>query len=263
MSSRVRWPAERIVEVLALAEKGFTARQISTEAGVELHAVRNWLQGRIPVRAARLLSGHEACTACGADAHAFRRLHSEIYAYLLGVYLGDGFLAHHRGGVYTLRVALDTAYPGIIAEVVMAIEWMRGRRPHVSRDRTGKNCVVVQSYWKQWPCYFPQHGPGRKHTRPIVLEPWQQAHVDAAPEMFLRGLIHTDGWRGLNRVTVKGKDYAYPRYQFSNRSDDIRKLFTDTCDQLGIEWRNWGTWHISVAKRDSVARMDEFVGLKS
>lgn len=80
--------------------------------------------------------------------------------------------------------------------------------------------------------------------------------------MFLRALIQTDGWRGLNKVVSKGVAYAYPRYQFSNRSDDIRKLFTDTCDQLGIEWRQWTRWHVSVAERASVARMDEFIGPK-
>jgi hypothetical protein len=61
---------------------------------------------------------------------------------------------------------------------------------------------------------------------------------------------------------VKGKDYEYPRYQFSNRSRDIKKLFTDVCDQLGIEWRPWGKHHISVARRESVALMDEFIGPK-
>ncbi len=87
--------------------------------------------------------------------------------------------------------------------------------------------------------------------------------MDTVPHAFLRGLIHTDGWRGTNRVHVKGKDYAYPRYQFSNRSDDIRKLFTDTCDQLGIEWRQWTRYHVSVARRESVALLDTFVGPKS
>ena len=39
------------------------------------------------------------------------------------------------------------------------------------------------------------------------------------------GLIHSDGWaRGVNKVHVKGRDYEYPRYQFSNRSDDIRRF---------------------------------------
>ena len=91
---------------------------------------------------------------------------------------------------------------------------------------------------------------------------WQWRIVEEHPEPFLRGLIHTDGWRGLNKVTVKGRDYAYPRYQFSNRSDDIRRLFTDVCDLIGVEWRPWGRWHISVAKRKSVAILDSFIGPK-
>jgi hypothetical protein len=112
------------------------------------------------------------------------------------------------------------------------------------------------------PCLFPQHGPGRKHHRPIFLAPWQQEIVNAEPEKFLRGLIHSDGWRGMNRVHVKGRDYEYPRYQFSNRSEDIKRLFTDTCDRLGIEWRRWGRYHISVARRVSVALLDEFIAPK-
>jgi hypothetical protein len=62
---------------------------------------------------------------------------------------------------------------------------------------------------------------------------------------------------------VKGRWYAYPRYQFSSRSDDIRRLFTDACDRIDVSWRPWGRWHISVARRASVARLDEFVGPKS
>ena len=37
-------------------------------------------------------------------------------------------------------------------------------------QRTGM--TEVKSYSKHWPCLFPQHGPGRKHGRPIVLEEW-------------------------------------------------------------------------------------------
>jgi hypothetical protein len=59
-----------------------------------------------------------------------------------------------------------------------------------------------------------------------------------------------------------GKRYSYPRYQFSNHSDDIRRIFTDACDELGIEWRVMNATNISVARRESVARLDEFVGPK-
>jgi hypothetical protein len=244
--------------VLRLIGEGFTHRQVQAETGIPLPTIRGWARGR------RVLIGFdiEACPRCGAAAHDYAALPQVAYAYLLGVYLGDGHLVHQRGRSYSLRIALDLAYPGIIAEVGDSIEVIRGRQPWVGRDAV-KNFVRVVSYWRQWPCLFPQHGPGRKHHRAIRLAEWQRDIVGREPGSFLRGLIHTDGWRGLNRVHVKGRDYAYPRYQFSNRSDDIRRLFTDTCDLLEIEWRRWGRWHISVAKRDSVACLDQSVGLKS
>ena len=80
--------------------------------------------------------------------------------------------------------------------------------------------------------------------------------------LLLRGLIHSDGCRCLNIFHHPKKTYSYPRYTFTNRSDDIRRIFCDTCDLLGIEWRVMNAWNISVARRDSVARMDELVGPK-
>jgi hypothetical protein len=261
MRRREHRSGEEIAGVIRMHAEGLTAVEIARRSGISVFSIRNWLGGRVPRSAVRALDGTGSCSACGAATHDFTALSSEVYTYLLGMYLGDGFVTR-QGTSYSLRITLDSAYPGIVEEAVAAVEAIRGRLPLVQRGPGGKRCVIVVSYWKQWPCFFPQHGPGRKHNRPIVLEPWQQAHVDAAPERFLRALIHTDGWRGFNKVHVKGKDYEYPRYQFSNRSDDIRKLFTDTCDKLGIEWRPWGRWHVSVARRDAVARMDEFIGEK-
>jgi hypothetical protein len=87
--------------------------------------------------------------------------------------------------------------------------------------------------------------------------------VDDQPEAFLRGLIHSDGCRSINRIAGRaGKIYSYPRYNFTNASDDIRALFCRTCDQLAIEWRQMNARNISVARRESVARLDEFVGPK-
>ncbi len=161
-----------------------------------------------------------------------------------------------------MRISSDAQYGGIIEECCDSIEAVRGKRPAI-RLHKYKRLANLISYWKAWPCLLPQHGRGRKHSRTIALAPWQVELVESTPGFFLRGLIHSDGWRGLNRVTVKGRDYAYPRYQFSNRSDDIRALFTYACDLVGVEWRPWGRWHISVARRASVARLDEFVGPKA
>lgn len=109
---------------------------------------------------------------------------------------------------------------------------------------------------------MPQHAAGKKHDRPIVLEPWQQDIVDRHPREFLRGLVHSDGSRFMNRVRVNGKEYAYPRYNFTNHSADIRRLFTDTLDQLGIAWRQMNRYNVSVARREAVAALDAFIGPK-
>lgn len=79
---------------------------------------------------------------------------------------------------------------------------------------------------------------------------------------LLRGLIHSDGTRGLNTIKHPQKTYAYPRYQFCNHSADIRAIFCEYCDKLGIEWRQMNRFNISVARSESVARLDQFIGPK-
>jgi hypothetical protein len=80
--------------------------------------------------------------------------------------------------------------------------------------------------------------------------------------LFLRGLIHSDGCRSTNTIHKGRETYRYPRYQFTNASADIRALFCNACDRLGIAWRRMNARNISVARREAVARMDEFIGPK-
>jgi hypothetical protein len=118
-----------------------------------------------------------------------------------------------------------------------------------------------------WPLAFPQHGPGKKHLRPIVLEDWQAKITHREPEALLRGLIHSDGSRCINRFKTKlpsGRvaEYAYPRYFFTNLSADIRGIFCEHCELLGIRWTQSNPRNISVSHRESVAILDRFVGPK-
>ena len=182
------------------------------------------------------------------------------YRYLLGMYLGDGYIATHRRAVYRLDITCCDKYPGIIEECEQA---MAAVMPSSKVGwRLGEGCIYVNSYSKHWPCLFPQHGLGRKHERRIELTPWQRAIVEAHPQELLRALIHSDGCRVMNNIVSKGRRYAYPRYFFSNRSGDILGIFGETCDALGVEWRFNLPWSISIAKRASVALLDEFVGPK-
>jgi hypothetical protein len=166
--------------------------------------------------------------------------------------------------VWVLRIACDVHWPGLqdrCAEAMTAL---------FPDKRVGRvaapGCHHITMYSKHWPCLFPQHGPGMKHTRPIVLEGWQRDLVVLDPRPFLRGLFHSDGCRVVNwtvrRVGGEPKRYEYPRYFFSNRSADIRGLCTWALDLLGIPWRPAGRWNNSVARRAGVAALDEFVGPK-
>jgi hypothetical protein len=127
--------------------------------------------------------------------------------------------------------------------------------------------VITTVSWKHWPCLFPQHGPGRKHERKLVLEGWQREIVEAHPADFLRGLFHSDGCRVKNWATrvVGGekKRYDYPRWQFTNVSADILGFCTDALDLLAVPWRQ-SRWNcISVSTRAGVAQLDELIGPKS
>jgi hypothetical protein len=100
------------------------------------------------------------------------------------------------------------------------------------------------------------------HTRRLA-----RGNRRAVPKPFLRGLIHSDGSRTVNRFSVAlragRREYAYPRYFFTNLSADIRDLFCAACEQLDICWSQSSYKNISVAERRSVKFLDSFIGPKS
>ena len=249
----VRPESDRL-EVDALVVEGLSDCAISRRTGIPRTTVRGWRLNDVRSRA--------SCGRCHAAAHRFEDVPGPAYAYLLGQYLGDGYLAAHRRGVFCLRIYLDLLHLNVAETCRTAImDVLPGT--HVTFGApSSSRMVIVRAYSKQWPCFFPQHGPGRKHDRSVELVTWQRTVVDRHPEQLVRGLIHSDGWRGTNNVVVAGKRYAYPRYQFSQVSDDIRRLFTDCLDQLGVRWRQMKPTEISIARRADVAALDRFVERK-
>ena len=151
----------------------------------------------------------------------------------------------------------------MVESISNAIEAVRGVAPGRVRMAASERVVSIQSYWMHWPCLLPQHGAGRKHERPIVLAPWQQAIVDEHPWPLIRGLIHSDGCRAVNAVVTRGKPYAYPRYFLANESRDILGIAGAALDRVGVEWRFNRPNSISIARRASVAAMDRHVGPKA
>ena len=187
-----------------------------------------------------------------------------MYAYLLGLYLGDGNIWRTGRASWRLCLTLDARYPKVIAEARVAVS---SQTPTPVRVNAKSGAVLILASSPMWPGAFPQHGPGQKYRRKIKLQPWQEGITRDYPKALLRGLIHSDGCRTINRFETRlpsGRlaQYAYPRYFFTNHSEDIRGIFCRHCDLLGIRWTRSNPRNISVSQRRSVARLDEFIGPK-
>ncbi|MDI3402931.1 helix-turn-helix domain-containing protein [Streptomyces cavernicola] len=249
---------------LSLLRGGAKNADVSRELNIPLGTISYWKHVDRAKRGECPGAHNPLCPRCDG-----RPLDAAAYSYLLGQYLGDGHISHYSGHrVPSLMITAADAWPGIANETEAAMRKVFPDNGVHRLQRTG--CQNIKVYSKHLTCLFPQHGPGKKHERKIALEPWQQEIVDAHPWEFVRGLIHSDGCRITNWTTriVAGvrKRYEYPRYFFTNVSDDIRKLFTDTLDRLGVEWahcaRNGNPYNTSVARKASVALMDAHIGPK-
>lgn len=251
-------PLEIRQSAISLLRDGRSNREVAELLDIPRGTIGYWIhqdrarRGELPARFARNCF---RCRGLPVARHA--------YAYLLGLYLGDGHIVKHARS-HSLSIYCADSWPGLIEDAAFAIDTvLPGSNAHFVQR---KGCTEVKRYSQHWPCMFPQHGPGKKHTRPIQLADWQQEIVDTLPWDFIRGLIHSDGCRATNwtvhTVAGKPKRYEYPRYFLSNESADIKRLFTDALDRVGVEWRVANRKNISIARRDSVALMDRHVGPK-
>ena len=200
-----------------------------------------------------------SCPLC-SEAH----VDQSAYSYLLGLYLGDGCLSRQSPRSWKLRIVQDAKYPGLVALCAEAMGRVIGAEKVRYVDRG--SFIEIHSSWRHWLCLFPQHGPGAKHTRQIAFNDWQVVQLTGKEKNLVSGLIHSDGSHHLNRVVRSTKSgdkvYQYPRYQFMNRSNDIRQIFTEALDTLGVSWTVGGHMTISVARRNDVAFLDSFVANK-
>src|SRR6266567_4197640 len=224
-------PVADIERVAELISAGVSQAETARRTGIPRPTVQTWMRVGLDEAIRNRRERTVACGCHGRDCEAVSGAPHGPYAYLLGLYLGDGSISSHPRGVSKLRIFLDIKYPNIIGECERSMA-------AVLPNRVGRvkliGCLELTSYSKHWPCLFPQHGLGPKHLRRIVLDPWQERMaLDEHPDLLLRGLIHSDGCRVLNWVNGT----PYPRYHFTNHSDDIRGIFSQACGRLGIACR--------------------------
>jgi hypothetical protein len=230
---------------------------IARMTGIPRSTISAWRHGRGTAYHLRLRAAHPS----------WRPSRPGEYCYLLGLYLGDGCIRTSPRGFATIVITLDAAYPRIVEQAMAACAACFADTPAHRFSCNDGSVTAVQLNHPALPFAFPQHGAGPKHLRRIDLEEWQRELLHRFPRELLRGLIHSDGCRTINRFKIKlpsGRTaaYEYPRYFFSNLSDDIRRIFCEHCELLGTRWTQSNPRNISISHRKSVALMDEFIGPK-
>lgn len=179
------------------------------------------------------------------------------YAYLLGMYLGDGhILKPPSWRSYRLRISIHPEQNIIEKLIKDCITELFPNNKFSYYDRGSYKEVGV--YSNDLPLWFPQHGSGRKHERDIVLENWQKFIVEAFPEFFIMGLLHSDGCYYIRKVS----SYEYPSFQFTNKSKDIMNLFTDSLDIIKLKYKiqekSSGVLVCNIDRRSEVQKILEF-----
>ena len=174
---------------MTLMEIGRGDYEIARLTGVPRATVGAWRHGRGITLHLRVATARPA----------WRPKNPQAYCYLLGVYLGDGCIHVLSRRSACLVVTLDSSHPGIVEAVMDATRAVLPDVPVITYSRMGGSVTAVQVNHPALPFAFPQHGPGHKHTRQIVLTEWQRELTHAHPKQLLRGLIHSDGCRTINR----------------------------------------------------------------
>lgn len=160
---------EEIATVVELWRGGHRKRRIAQLTAIPRSTVRDWIRRRAGV------AQPAEATDLKSVQWGFESLHQHqfpAYVYLLGMYLGDGYIARYPRA-YVLRIFLHRNQRDIAERVGRAINTLLPRNRVGVVDHHG-SAVAVTTYSQAWPALFPQHGSGRKHTRRIALEPWQR-----------------------------------------------------------------------------------------
>lgn len=238
---------------LALIRSGLNDCQVARRTGIARTTIRDWRRPRYQPRD----SGYQRviCPRCWTPSPPMSFEFGD-YAELLGLYLGDGYVVH-LARTCKFRLFLDSRHAAIVHESRdLLARCFRHNAVGTAFGHEGR-MTILSVHSSHMPCIFPQHGPGMKHLRQIVLEDWQDEIIAREPWRFLKGCIRSDGCSFINRTGP----YEYLSYQFSNHSSDIIGLFCETCDGVGLEYRRYAR-AVRINRRPSVARLKDKIGVK-
>ena len=219
---------------------------------------RAWPLTHSPVGASRHRSGRGVRAAWEHTFVHVRPADDHSYAYLLGVYLGDGHVAD-TGRNFQPVITLDAAYTDLVEECREAtVLSLPSSHPRTHRHPTYRS-IRVTAGSLAWPRLFPQMGPGRKHERTIALAAWQREIVERHPWRFVRGLIHSDGCRTVNRFETLLPSGRVAAYAYTATSSATSSRTSAGCSaRAAIGWACAGRSPTTATSRSLTGRASRY-----
>lgn len=235
-----------------LAE-GASQRKIALELGVDHSTISYWIRNGFNsgTRRSPEITDIEVINQCS--------LHAAEYAYILGSYLGDGYIIK-MPRTYKMTIYNDNRYPDVIQDQTLALSKLfpSNTVSHLQQHRS--RCLEIKIHNKSLPHFFPQHGTGKKHNRDVSLRDWQWDIVWKEPECFIKGLIDSDGSHCIHQQIINGVNYSRMKYQFTNKSLDIVDMYLKVMARLNISakptQRNTGTFNVFTNRSTDVEKLD-------
>lgn len=187
------------------------------------------------------------------DVIDFLKENREVYSYILGLYLGDGYI-NKPPRTYRLRIYMDNQYQELNNYVIKSLKILFPNNKIKKYKKKNCNVDIINVYSNSIKEIFPQHGLGRKHERKIELQDWQKEII--SPTHFIQGLFHSDGSYYISQK-------KYENYSFTNKSLDIKNLFIDYCKMIDVNvtFKNLNFKNIYVYKDSK--KLKELIGTKT
>jgi hypothetical protein len=106
-------------DVFRLRGAGLSTSVIAAATSVPPSTIKRWL--RSDEQSIAGSRGRSAQNNCAERCNLVSAAPPAAYAFLLGMYLGDGHIVHNHRGVYRLEIACCEWYSGIVDECIEAV----------------------------------------------------------------------------------------------------------------------------------------------
>lgn len=252
--------SEKYQQVMQLLAEGYKICEISKITGINRSSISNWKLRN--GRQSSISHIHHSISDIDPIPDIIDMLGSFSaqdrldYSYLLGLYIGDGCI-YELKKTCKLTITLDKRYDSLNEYTCEVFSRFFNKSPYVfDRSTCGRgNAIDIIHHSKKLPYFFPQHGRGRKHNRPIILTKWQTDIVD--PVSILKGLIMSDGSIYFDRQSNDTK------INFTNKSHDIIGIFEKYLSLIGISFKTYvkSKTNIKMTTIHKISDVDKLISL--